>query len=167
MLLRWLPIPPRVLLVLCCRRDGHIIGALLIALRSVVHVPTVSSVFLWCSGIKFRRRRERSLRPWWRILQGGGSLAWRGIRHPLQVLPVLMLSRLVVGGRPLVSCSVRSLDPQTVSIGNVSTNAVSVALACPPEPSALASSWVSRLRLSCHNLQDLCCDVRREVWRRS
>ena len=98
---------------------------------------------------------------------GRGQPCMPGIRPPLQVLPVLMLARLVVGGRPQVSCSVRSLDPQMVSVGDVSTNVVCVAIARPLEASALASSWVSRLRLSCHNLQDLCCDVRMEVWRRS
>jgi len=52
MLVVRLVIPPSVLLVLCGRCNGRIIHALLVALRSVILVPVVSSVFLWCSGTR-------------------------------------------------------------------------------------------------------------------
>ena len=98
-------------------------------------------------------------------MAGANLLA--GARHPLLVLPVLMLSRLVVRGRPQVFCSVRSLDPLKVSIGYFSASVVSVALVCPLKSGAPASSGAHHLRLSCHHLQDLCYDLRREEGRRS
>ena len=77
-------VPPHVIL-LCGNRDGRIVHALLVVLRSVIHVSSASNVLLWCDGDRPLRKRVGSLRLLRWVLHGRCDLVRRRCGSPLQV----------------------------------------------------------------------------------